>query len=456
MSTDTREERLARRISDLYATDQQFADARPSEAVAHAIEALELRLPQVVQTVIDGYADRPALGQRAVQFVVDPATGRTSAELLPRFDTITYRELSDRVNAVAAALTQNPVRPGDRVAILGFTSIDYTTVDMALLRLGAISVPLQTSAPVAQLRPIAAETEPVVILSSVDFLDDAVELMLTGHLPERLVVFDYHGEVDDHREALGAATTRLAGTPVVVETLADVFVRGNALPTPPAFDSGDDTTLALLIYTSGSTGTPKGAMYPAKAVTNSWRRSSMAMWGNEGATPSITLNFMPMSHMMGRGILYATLGAGGTAYFVARSDLSTFFEDLALVRPTQLSFVPRIWDMVFQEFQSEVDRRSADSADRWAVETDVLADLRQNLLGGRFVSAMTGSAPISSEMKTFVESLLDIHLTDGYGSTEAGAVFVDGQVSRPPVIDYKLVDVPELGYFRTDRPHPQG
>ena len=348
------------------------------------------------------------------------------------------------------------MQPGDRVAILGFTSIDYTTVDMALLRLGAVSVPLQTSAPVAQLRPIAAETEPVVIASSIDFLDDAVELMLTGHLPERLVVFDYHGEVDDHREALAAATTRLAETPVVIQTLAEVLARGNDLPTTPFFDSGDDATLALLIYTSGSTGTPKGAMYLRKAVTNSWRRSSMAMWGNEGGTPSITLNFMPMSHMMGRGILYATLGAGGTAYFVARSDLSTFFEDLALARPTQLSFVPRIWDMVFQEYQSEVDRRSADGSDRWAVEADVLADLRQNLLGGRFVSAMTGSAPISTDMKAFVESLLDIHLTDGYGSTEAGAVFVDGQVQRPPVIDYKLVDVPELGYFSTDRPHPRG
>jgi fatty acid CoA ligase FadD9 len=455
MSIDTRDERLARRISDLYVTDQQFADARPSATVAHAIEAAE-SLPQIVQTVIDGYADRPALGQRAVQFVIDPSTGRTSAELLPRFDTITYRELSDRVNAVAAALTQNPVLPGDRVAILGFTSIDYTTVDMALLRMGAISVPLQTSAPVSNLRPIAAETEPVAIASSIDFLDDAVELMLTGHLPERLVVFDYHAEVDGHREALEAAISRLAETPVVVETLAEVLARGNALPVTPAFDSGDDTTLALLIYTSGSTGTPKGAMYPTKMVANSWRRSSMAMWGNEGATPSITLNFMPMSHMMGRGIMYATLGAGGTAYFVARSDLSTFLEDLALVRPTQLSFVPRIWDMVFQEFQSEVDRRSADADDRWAVETDVLADLRQNLLGGRFISAMTGSAPISSEMKAFVESLLDLHLTDGYGSTEAGAVFVDGQVQRPPVIDYKLVDVPDLGYFSTDRPHPRG
>jgi fatty acid CoA ligase FadD9 len=453
---DTREERLARRISDLYATDPQFAAARPSEIVARTIEAPELPLPQVIQAVIDGYADRPALGQRAVEFVTDAATGRTSAELLPRFETITYRELSDRINAVAAALTQNPVRPGDRVAILGFTSIDYTTVDMALLRLGAVSVPLQTSAPVAQLRPIAAETEPAVIASSVDFLDDAVELMLTGHLPERLVVFDFHGEVDAHREALQAATARLAGTPVSVETMADVLARGSSLPVPVAFDSDDDTTLALLIYTSGSTGAPKGAMYPTKAVANSWRRSSMAMWGNEGATPSITLNFMPMSHMMGRGILYATLGAGGTGYFVARSDLSTFLDDLALVRPTQLSFVPRIWDMVFGEFQSEVDRRAADGADRWAAETDVLADLRQNLLGGRFVSAMTGSAPISAEMRTFVESLLDIHLTDGYGSTEAGAVFVDGQVQRPPVIDYKLVDVPELGYFRTDRPHPRG
>jgi len=112
--------------------------------------------------------------------------------------------------------------------------------------------------------------------------------------------------------------------------------------------------------------------------------------------------------------------------------------------------------MVFGEFQSEVDRRSADGADRWAVEADVLADLRRNLLGGRFISAMTGSAPISADMKAFVESLLDIHLTDGYGSTEAGAVFVDGQVQRPPVIDYKLVDVPELGYFSTDRPHPRG
>ncbi|MFY9767979.1 MAG: SDR family oxidoreductase, partial [Mycobacterium sp.] len=171
---------------------------------------------------------------------------------------------------------------------------------------------------------------------------------------------------------------------------------------------------------------------------------------------SITLNFMPMSHVMGRGSLYGTLGNGGTAYFAARSDLSTLVEDLRLVRPTELNFVPRIWEMLYSEYQSEVGRRTAEGADRQAAESQVLVELRQELLGGRYIFAMTGSAPTSPELRTWVESLLEMHLLDGYGSTEAGMVLFDGEVQRPPVIDYKLVDVPDLGYFATDRPYPRG
>ena len=458
MSPDTRKARLERRVADLYANDQQFADARPIAAISSAIEAPDLRLSQIVQTVMEGYADRPALGQRAVQFVKEPQTGRTTVDLLPRFETITYRELWKRVEAVASALANDSVRPGDRVCILGFTSVDYAVIDMALIPIGGVSVPLQTSAPVAQLRPILAETEPSVIAASVDYLDDAVELVLTGHAPARLIVFDYRPEVDDHREAFEVASMRLgeADSPVSVETLADVLDRGSVMPLAPEFVGDADDPLALLIYTSGSTGRPKGAMYPEHLVANMWRKSTRAMWGQAGDTPSITLNFMPMSHVMGRHTLDATLGAGGTAYFAPKSDLSTFLEDLALVRPTQLSFVPRIWEMLFQEFQSAVDRRSSDGTDRAAFEAQVMAEQPETLLGGRFLSAMTGSAPISAELKAFVEAYLDLHLVDGYGSTEASIVFLDGQVQRPPVIDYKLVDVPDLGYFHTDRPHPRG
>jgi fatty acid CoA ligase FadD9 len=452
---------VARRVEDLSANDPQFAAAKPSSGVAAALALPGLRLPQIVQTALKGYADRPALGQRAVKFVRDPKTGRTSLEVLPHFETITYRELSDRVGALTRALTDESVRAGERVCELGFTSVDFTTIDLALGQIGAVAVPLQTSAAIAELHPILAETEPSVIAASVNQLHYAVELILSGHVPAKLVVFDYYPEVDDQREAVETARARLADAPVTVETLADVLDRGEALPPAPVAvpddfaDSGDP--LALLIYTSGSTGAPKGAMYPQSNVGKLWRRSSSNWFGPSAA--SITLNFMPMSHGMGRVILYGTLGNGGTAYFAAKGDLSTLLEDLELVRPTELNFVPRIWEILFGEFQREVDRRLSDPAARAAraaVESEVLVEQRQYLLGGRCIYAMTGSAPTSPELKAWAESLLEVHLTDSYGSTEAGMVSFDGEVQSPPVIDYKLVDVPDLGYFSTDRPYPRG
>ncbi|GAS99818.1 fatty-acid-CoA ligase FadD9 [Mycolicibacterium canariasense] len=447
MTNDVSVERLQRRLNHLYDTDPQFAAAAPSDDVIAAVDQPGLRLPAVVKTVLQGYGDRPALGQRAVEFVTDPATGRTTTALLPRFETISHKQLWDRVQAIANAWHDHPVRIGDRVAILGFTSVDYTTVDTALTQLGAVSVPLQTSATVAALQPIVAETEPVLIATSIDYLDDAVALAESAQTAH-LVVFDYHPEVDDQREAVAAAQARL-GSGVSVEPLADVLERGAALPDIDGVVGPDDDPLALLIYTSGSTGAPKGAMYLESKVTNIWRPAANAHWDDsQGKVPSIVLSFMPMSHVMGRGILYGALASGGTVNFAARADLSTFLDDLALTRPTQLNFVPRIWDMLFQEFQS----RTSHGAD----EDTVLADMRENLLGGRYVSALTGSAPISPELKAWVERLLEQHLLEGYGSTEAGSVFVDGRITRPPVLEYKLVDVPELGYRLTDVPHPRG
>src|SRR6201984_1055473 len=202
MSIDT-QERLERRAEELAANDPQFAAARPDEAVSAAIQDAGSRLPQVVKAVLEGYSDRPALAQRAVELVKDPQTGRTSAKLLPWFDTVTYGELATRVDALSRALTDGVVAAGDRVCVLGFTSVDYANIDIALGVIGAVSVPLQTSAAITQLQPIVAETEPSLIAASVNQLPDAVELILSGQVAAtllKLVVFDYHPQVDDERE----------------------------------------------------------------------------------------------------------------------------------------------------------------------------------------------------------------------------------------------------------------
>src|SRR6478609_7123079 len=262
MSTpaNAREARRQRRFEQLTSGDAQLIAAQPDPSVTAALNDPGVLLADVIRTVMTGYANRPALSQRAVEYVSD-ATGRTVAELQPRFQTLTYFETWARVKALADALANNPVHPGDRVATLGFTSADYAVVDMALSLAGAVAVPLQTSAPVKQLHPILVETEPVAILSSVDHLADAVELALTAHTPQRLVVFDYHPHIDDHREAFESAAARLADRRVPVDALDDVI---NSAPTHsagPEIHGGAADALRLLIYTSGSTGTPKGAMY---------------------------------------------------------------------------------------------------------------------------------------------------------------------------------------------------
>lgn len=417
-----------------------------------------MRLTQTVAAVMRRYADRPALGERAKEITRDPDTGRTSLRLLPSYETTTFDQLWRRVRAVANEWHHNTAHataPGDRVALLGFAGRDYTTVDLACVCLGAITIPLQTSAPTAQLEEILAETEPTVVAASLERAHVAVELVLATPSVRRLVVFDYHAEVDDQRDKFTAARKRLADRGVAVESLSDVIDRGSRLPQVPLFTPADgEDPMTMLVYTSGSTGTPKGAIYTERLVA--------AMFGGGGwadlfsEQQAVTFHYMPMSHVAGHSSVKNTLARGGISYFTASSDLSTFFEDIALARPTELSLVPRVCEMLFQYHRSEVDRRAVGDVDRAALEAEVEEHIRTEVLGGRIGWASCGSAPLSPELRAFVESLLDLELHILYGTTEVAGVSVDGSMLRPPVIDYKIVDVPELGYYRTDLPHPRG
>jgi fatty acid CoA ligase FadD9 len=457
MQPDTTNEKLARRVGDLLTNDPQFAAALPISEIAQSILQPGIGLAAVMRAAAEGYADRPALGERARAKSTSAAGDRHLPQLADRFDTVTYGQLWQRVTALAAVLAHDGLQAGDRVATLGFCSIHYTIVDMAIPLLGAVSVPLHAGAPVSQLQPMVAETEPRVIACSAQYVENGAQLAIGLPAPVSLIVFDYQPDLDDHREAVDAAQSKIAeaGGGVTLETLTALLQRAAALPAPP-LPAADNDRLAAIIYTSGSSGVPKGAMQPEGLVSAAWSQGAAVLVQRKFALPAITLNYLPMSHTAGRSMLYSTLGAGGTAYFAATSDLSTLLEDLSMVRPTQLNFVPRIWEMLYREFLDELARRNEPAADTAAVEEEILADLRARVLGGRYITALTGSAPISADLAAWVERLLDSHLMNALGATESGSVIIDGKVQCPPVTDYKLVDVPELGYFSTDRPYPRG
>ncbi len=451
----SQEERVARRVAELFDSDAQFRAAAPVPEVIEAACRSGLRLTEVFETVVEGYADRPALGQRARELVTDAGTGRTSVRLLPQFDTISYREFWDRVRAIASAWRHDPVHPataGDVVATIGFASPDYLVIDMVCAYLGLVTLPLPHNAPASRLRPIIEECEPRIVAVSADYLDLAVESVLNSPSVGQVMVFDYQPEVDEQRENFERARARLhkAAGQVVVTTVDEVVERGSRLPVEPAYAGESEERLAMILYTSGSTGAPKGAMYTEATVTKLWTGFYLSP-----GVPAFNVNFMPLNHLGGRVALASAFIAGGASYFVSKSDLSTLFDDWALVRPTQMALVPRVVEALFQHYRTGIDRRIAEGADPTDAEKDAAAEVRERV-GGRVLGGFIGTAPLAAQMKAFVDSALDVHIADGYGLTETGTISMDGVINRKRVRDYKLIDVPELGYFSTDRPYPRG
>lgn len=412
-----------------------------------------MRLAALMTSAFERFAQRPALADRRQIPMTNKQIDHLDHRLLDSYETLTYGELERRVRSVVVQL-RTPVattaavvgvREGDRVALLGHAGIDLTTVDFACNLAGITTVPLQTSGSLAQHSAILEESTPRLLAVSVSLLDRAADLIADHPSLERVIVLDYRGGQAEHRQAVDDLTRTRR---IVPETL-DLDAIG-ADDVASAQRSEDH--LAMLLYTSGSTGAPKGAMYTDRLVAE--------MWGGEGWSAFFagevdiaSFHYMPMSHVAGHSSVRSTLARGGVTYFASTTNLSSFFDDLSLARPTELSLVPRVCELLHQEYQRRLHGSSpSDDLD----EVGVLGEMRERLLGGRVRWASCTSAPVSAELKSFMESLLRIELHELYGTTEIGGVLADARFLRPPVIDYRLDDVPELGYFTSDRPDARG
>src|SRR5678815_1025317 len=106
----------------------------PKESVQKAVRKPGMSYADILAAVLDGYAERPALAEREYEIALDPSTARRSRRHLPRYASITYREVRERVEALACAWRNHPrhrVAPDDFVCILGFSGLDFATIEFA-------------------------------------------------------------------------------------------------------------------------------------------------------------------------------------------------------------------------------------------------------------------------------------------------------------------------------------
>ena len=454
--------RYARLVLDLAAGDPQLQELMPDASVLEAVTRRGRSLADIVEAVLTGYAARPALGTRDYVVGTDGATGRQVRRLVPSFSTVTYGELGARVRAVAGAWQHDDrlrVAAGEFVGILGFAGTDYVTVDLACVYARAVAVPLQSTLAAADLERIITDTAPVAIAATMADLELAAQLAGRHRCVRSIIALDLDRRIDDDAEQWSAAVAELArnGSAATLLPLGDVVDIGAAQPWQrEAEPEDDDDRIALLIHSSGSTGTPKGAI-----ITERHARFQFTVMPPT-PVPAVRLCFAPLNHFMGRGAVFNTLARGGTAYFTASPDMSTLVEDFRLVRPTEAVMFPRVFEMVHRHFLGEVARRSvagkADGdADLDRIRAEVMAEMRYTYFGDRIASIFAGAAPTTPEIQRFITECFPATYAEGYGTTEAGgSVTVRDRINRSEVLDFKLRDVPELGYFSTDRPYPRG
>ncbi|XP_010214494.1 PREDICTED: long-chain-fatty-acid--CoA ligase 1, partial [Tinamus guttatus] len=231
--------------------------------------------------------------------------------------------------------------------------------------------------------------------------------------------------------------------------------------------------LAVICFTSGTTGNPKGAMITHQNIVSN---TSAFVKATESAfllNPSDThYSFLPLAHMFERLVECVVLCHGARIGFF-QGDIRLLMDDLKTLQPTVFPVVPRLlnrmFDRIFGQANTSLKRWMLDFASK-RKEAELRSGIIRNnsfwdklifrkiqaSLGGKVRLMVTGAAPVSASVLTFLRTALGCQFYEGYGQTECTAGcslslpgdWTAGHVGAPmPCNKVKLVDVEEMNYL---------
>lgn len=347
------------------------------------------------------------------------------------YRSISWHEVRADVTAAASALEALGIRPGDRVVIVSENRPEWCMADLAIMACGGITVPVYTTNTTADHLHIFKDCEPAAIIISTGKLARAA-MQAASQLrhPPLIILLD----PDDLRQNPGLETT----------SWADLLRQGHGgtLPAPAALIQR--THSACIIYTSGTGGAPKGVLLSHGAIIANCM-GAYALLMRLGLDDEVFLSFLPLSHAYEHTAgQFFPMSIGAQIYYA--ESLDALSGNLIEARPTIMTAVPRLYEVLRQKIMRGMERQSA-SKKAWfnrtldlggrAYEDPASLTLGEKILnwlcgilvrrkvagrfGGRLKAFVSGGAPLNYDVGLFFTAL-GIRIVQGYGQTEAAPV----------------------------------
>lgn len=326
----------------------------------------------------------------------------------------------DMVIDLAKGLVGLGVNKGDSVAIVSRTRWEWTALDMAIMSIGALTVPVYETNSASQVSWIFNDSKVTLAIAEDDGQRDKIE-SVRDEVPTLRNMFVI--------EAGGLNAIKTYGESV---TDAEFWEYKEA-------SHGDDR--ATIVYTSGSTGTPKGVELTHRNFAF-LVLSALQYMPRAGAWPNRRLLlFLPLSHVFARFLEFFSFG--GTISLALSSNMKTMVKDFETFGPTLLLAVPRVYEKVYNAasqragtgFAGKMFMRAAENAREWskaeqkgeqlpitgriahAFYEQVVYKKIRTIFGPNADFAITGGAPMDSELSHFFNGI-GMPVLEGYGMTE--------------------------------------
>ncbi|WP_370611028.1 long-chain fatty acid--CoA ligase [Bifidobacterium longum] len=326
----------------------------------------------------------------------------------------------DMVIDLAKGLIGLGVNKGDSVAIVSRTRWEWIALDMAIMSIGAVTVPVYETNSASQVSWIFNDSKVTLAIAEDDGQRDKIE-SVRSEVPTLRNVFVI--------EAGGLNAIKTYGESV---TDAEFWEYKEA-------SHGDDR--ATIVYTSGSTGTPKGVELTHRNFAF-LVFSALQYMPRAGAWPNRRLLlFLPLSHVFARFMEFFSFG--GTISLALSSNMKTMVKDFETFGPTLLLAVPRVYEKVYNAasqragtgFAGKMFMRAAENAREWskaeqkgeqlpiagriahAFYEQVVYKKIRTIFGPNADFAITGGAPMDSELSHFFNGI-GMPVLEGYGMTE--------------------------------------